>query len=151
MGWQWHQLDHMQLMCNLIQTDMSSCQTWFSLWFCNTYHVSKEKDSSTASIQVKYKKSQIQPSLHYDKTYICKYTLKKLSLYITPNIFLEFILYVKFCWQSKLKKSKQIQQFATYTATPQRELTCHMGSHRVTCHPADVTFPPLPQQGWYSI
>ena len=26
-----------------------------------------------------------------------------------------------------------------------RELTCHMGSHSVTCHPAEVTFPPLPQ------
>jgi len=30
-------------------------------------------------------------------------------------------------------------------ATPLRELTCHMGSHSVTCHPAEVTFPPLPQ------
>ena len=30
-------------------------------------------------------------------------------------------------------------------ASPPRELTCHMGSHSVTCHPADVTFPPLPQ------
>ena len=30
-------------------------------------------------------------------------------------------------------------------ATPLRELTCHMGSHSVTCHPAAVTFPPLPQ------
>jgi len=28
-------------------------------------------------------------------------------------------------------------------ATPLRELTCHMGSHSVTCHPAEVTFPPL--------
>ena len=26
-----------------------------------------------------------------------------------------------------------------------REITCHMGSHSVTCHPAAVTFPPLPQ------
>ena len=26
-----------------------------------------------------------------------------------------------------------------------RELTCHMGSHSVTCHPAEVTLPPLPQ------
>ena len=25
------------------------------------------------------------------------------------------------------------------------ELTCHMGSHSVTCHPAELTFPPLPQ------
>ena len=30
-------------------------------------------------------------------------------------------------------------------ARPLRELTCHMGSHSVTCHPAEVTFPPLPQ------
>jgi len=29
-------------------------------------------------------------------------------------------------------------------ATPLRELTCHIGSHSVTCHPAEVTFPPLP-------
>ena len=27
-------------------------------------------------------------------------------------------------------------------ATPLRELTCHMGSDSVTCHPAEVTFPP---------
>ena len=26
-----------------------------------------------------------------------------------------------------------------------RELTYHMGSHSVTCHPAEVTFPYLPQ------
>jgi len=30
-------------------------------------------------------------------------------------------------------------------ATPLRKLTCHMGSHSVICHPAEVTFPPLPQ------
>jgi len=29
--------------------------------------------------------------------------------------------------------------------TPLRELTCHMGSQSVTCQPAEVTFPPLPQ------
>ena len=29
--------------------------------------------------------------------------------------------------------------------SPLRELTCNMGSHSVTCHPAEVTFPPLPQ------
>ena len=28
---------------------------------------------------------------------------------------------------------------------PQRELTCHMGSCSVTCHPAEVTSPQLPQ------
>jgi len=29
--------------------------------------------------------------------------------------------------------------------TPLREITRHMGSHSVTCHPAEVTFPSLPQ------
>ena len=31
-------------------------------------------------------------------------------------------------------------------ASPLRELTCHMRSHSVTCHPAEVTFQPLPQR-----
>ena len=30
-------------------------------------------------------------------------------------------------------------------ATPLRELTCHVGSHSVNCHPTEVIFPPLPQ------
>ena len=30
-------------------------------------------------------------------------------------------------------------------ATTLWELTCHMGSHSVTCHPAEVTLPPLTQ------
>ena len=29
--------------------------------------------------------------------------------------------------------------------SPLRELTYHTGSHSVTCHPAEVTFTPLPQ------
>jgi len=62
------------------------------------------------------------------------------------------------------KISKHIAVCATST-TPLRELTCHMGSHCVTCYPAEVTFPPLPQpikagtrfsdpggmQGWFHI
>jgi len=34
---------------------------------------------------------------------------------------------------------------SSQTASPLRELMCHMGSHSVTCHPAEVTFAPLPQ------
>ena len=30
-------------------------------------------------------------------------------------------------------------------ASQLRELACHVGSHSVTCHPAEVSFPPLPQ------
>jgi len=33
----------------------------------------------------------------------------------------------------------------TEVTTSLLELTCHMGSHSVTCHPAEVTFQPLPQ------
>jgi len=46
-------------------------------------------------------------------------------------------------WCSK-EVRKRIAVCATST-TPLRELTCHMESHSVTCHPAKVTFPPLPQ------
>ena len=52
--------------------------------------------------------------------------------------------------QITAKTSTSLQLSVKYTdiavvATPLRELTCHMGSHSVTCHPAEVTFPPLPQ------
>jgi len=47
---------------------------------------------------------------------------------------------------STLQTIYQLQQFAvSWPATPLRELTCRTGSHSVTCHPAEVTFPPLPQ------
>jgi len=42
-------------------------------------------------------------------------------------------------------KGKGKKYSSSQTASPLRELTCHMGSHNVTCHPAEVTFPPLPQ------
>ena len=32
-----------------------------------------------------------------------------------------------------------------HRTAPLRELTCLMASHSVTCHPAEVTYPPLPQ------
>jgi len=34
---------------------------------------------------------------------------------------------------------------SSQTASPLREVMCYTGSHSVTCHPAEVTFPPLPQ------
>jgi len=33
-----------------------------------------------------------------------------------------------------------VRSSLTEVATPLLELTCHMGSHSVTCHPAEVTF-----------
>ena len=44
------------------------------------------------------------------------------------------------------KKSKEgYSSLQADLPLPLRELACHMGSHSVTCHPAEVTFPPLPQ------
>jgi len=37
-------------------------------------------------------------------------------------------------------------KYSSLQHSPQlQELTYHMGSHNVTCHPEEVTFPPLPQ------
>ena len=50
------------------------------------------------------------------------------------------------CNYVKVKKVKKgIAVLQASLPSPLRELTCHMGSHSVTCHPAEVTFPPLPQ------
>jgi len=48
-------------------------------------------------------------------------------------------------WNLKcIGKGKGKMYSSSQTASPLRELTCHMGSHSVSCHPAEVTFPPLP-------
>jgi len=41
--------------------------------------------------------------------------------------------------------ARQMEYNSLQPASPLRELTCHMESHSVTCHPAEATFPPLPQ------
>jgi len=42
-------------------------------------------------------------------------------------------------------KVTRIGSSLTEVATLPLELTCHTGSHSVTCHPAEVTLQPLPQ------
>jgi len=44
----------------------------------------------------------------------------------------------------KGKGKEGYKQFVNFTS-PLQEITYHMRSHSVTCHPAEVTFPPLPQ------
>jgi len=46
---------------------------------------------------------------------------------------------------NKVKLSKSKEGYSSLQASPLWELRCHMGSHSVTCHPAEVIFPPLPQ------
>jgi len=45
----------------------------------------------------------------------------------------------------KVKVKEAYSSLQAGLPSPLRELTYHMGSHSVTCHPAEVTFPPLPQ------
>ena len=72
-----------------------------------------------------------------------KYWEWKGSSGIENNILahLQFILIMP-----KVKKSKEgYSSLQASLPSPLRELTCHMGSHSVTCSPTEVTFPPLPQ------
>jgi len=47
---------------------------------------------------------------------------------------------------SKVVVSSKVTGYSSSQhSSPLLEITCHMGSHRVTCHPAEVTFQPLPQ------
>ena len=47
--------------------------------------------------------------------------------------------------QATFEKKVKLCIAVCANASALRELTYHMGSHSVTCHPAEVTFPPLPQ------
>ena len=60
------------------------------------------------------------------------------------NIYIEGLSLMLEC--AVTKKSKEgYSSLQASLPSPLRELTCHMGSHSVTCHPAEVTLPPLPQ------
>ena len=45
----------------------------------------------------------------------------------------------------KVKVKEAYSSLQAGLPSPLREPTYYMGSHSVTCHPAEVTFPPLPQ------
>ena len=52
------------------------------------------------------------------------------------------------CDKAKYRPKSKVYGYSSsqcHAATPLRELTCHIGSCGVTCHPTEVTFPPLPQ------
>jgi len=53
--------------------------------------------------------------------------------------------YFAYLFTVKVKLKGAYSSLQTGLPSPLQELTYHMGSHSVTCHPAEVTFPPLPQ------
>ena len=48
------------------------------------------------------------------------------------------------CAQHVARTVSGVETAHAQRASPPRELACHMRSHSVTCHRAEVTFPPLP-------
>jgi len=50
-----------------------------------------------------------------------------------PSVLLQGTIKVKYIYNTDIT--------ACQVATPPQELTCHMGSHSVTCHSAEVIFP----------
>jgi len=70
--------------------------------------------------------------------------------YIASSVKLEDITYCTFI-RGGHRRFCKVKTFLREVSrwTDRHTITiCHMGSHR---YPAEVTFPPLPQQGWYSI
>ena len=56
-------------------------------------------------------------------------------------------IWLKMCTvRSDLISNKGEWSSSSQHAALLRELTCHMGSHSVICHPAVVTFPPSPAE-----
>ena len=45
----------------------------------------------------------------------------------------------------KVKSKEGYSSLQAGLPSPLQELACHMGSHSITCHPAEVTFPPSPR------
>jgi len=54
---------------------------------------------------------------------------------------------IAYVTSAKVKQSSKVAGYSSMQQAPLlRELTHHMGLRSVACHPADVTFPPLPLQ-----
>ena len=63
-------------------------------------------------------------------------------LYLFIYLFLCFILCMHYVVALAICK---VNWIAVHNQNHPREITCHMGLHSVTYHPAAVTFPTLPQ------
>jgi len=79
------------------------------------------------------------------------HTVQLMPLPLTVSCFSKMQIGLPFWYQltrvvpEKVKRVSNKCIAVHKVATMLWELTCHMGSHSVTCHPAEVTFLPLPQ------
>jgi len=51
MGWQWHQLDHMQIICTLLQTDNHASTSPLSFYRLDTLPAPNQQRRSTEGIR----------------------------------------------------------------------------------------------------
>jgi len=80
------------------------------------------------------------------KTITIMQVIKINTYIILNNADCDFILLLYWITIIKVKNVKvRILQFVIKIITQLREITCHKGSHSVTCHPEAMTFLPLPQ------
>ena len=145
--WQWHQMGHMQV-CTSLQTDnhASNPPLNFLQAGCPSYRPTNSVKALKAQAWDWYWKWDV---------YIVIGTVG-----VADNLFVlvVFALFIKIT--DKVSSAAVVRHRRTHThthtvsnkctavrkvATPLRELTCHVGSHSVTCHPAEVTFPLLPR------
>jgi len=50
MGWQWHQLDHMQIICNLLETDNHASTSSLSLYRPDALPATNQQHQTTEGI-----------------------------------------------------------------------------------------------------
>ena len=124
------------------------CDDWVPLWstcYCDalsSWNVSIPNLLTLGPIH----NPNHDPNLNRNPDIVSK--MLRLSGYSSPirvRVLLHFanrVLVVVVVVKSKKEGYSSLQ---ASLQSPLRELTCHMGSHSVTCHPAVVTFPPLPQ------
>jgi len=134
--WQWNPLGHMQV-CTLLQTDNHASTPPLS--FLQAGCPSCRPANSVKALKANQDSCMI----------FLTNCLSKLSLSCAPLRSWEMLL-GKLGRVGVMRVSNKCIAVRK-VATPLRELTCHMGSHSVTCHPAEVTFPPFPRRSWYSI
>jgi len=67
----------------------------------------------------------------------------RFTLWLDQSINLNDTSYSKSVWKSKKKVTVLHSRRWKYSVTQLRSVTCHMGSHGVTCHPTQVNTPHL--------
>jgi len=129
--WQWHQLGRMQV-CTSLQTDNQASTPPLS--FLQAGCPSCRPTNSVKALRARALKVPVQQR---PQTLLLSLRLatRRSSCFVCDDYV------VPFCAACVSNKCIAVRK----VATPLRELTCHTGSDSVTCHPAEVTFPPSPQ------